>query len=113
MYVMTNREIGYPSDLCLEQSFSLGGMYVYFINLTHINVRSSFGNNRHNILIRHYVAQADPLRHMSRAGSPNHSVFECLLQRPMDLVADAFNRGVIPHNQCFAEVRVFPLAVKS
>ena len=89
-----------------EQSF----LYVYH---SHWCGWSLFGNNRHHILIRYYVAQSYPLRYVSCAGPPHHRVLERLLQRSMDLITNIFNRRVISHYQRFAEIRVFALPVQS
>lgn len=53
------------------------------------------------------MTQPNPLGYMPRAGSPDHGILEGLLQRPMDLVADFLDRGLISDDQCFAEVGLF------
>ena len=54
------------------------------------------------------MAQSYPLRHMSRARSPHHGILERLLQRTMYLIADLLNRRLVPHDQRFAEIGLFP-----
>lgn len=64
-----------------------------------------------NVLIRYYMTQAYPLRDMPRARTPDQCVFERVFQRAVDLIADIFNRRVVPHYECFTEIRVYTLSV--
>lgn len=70
-----------------------------------------FGDNGNNVLVRHDMTQPDPLRYMSSASSPYHSILKCLLQRPVNLIADFFDRRFVSHNQCLAKIWLFPFPV--
>lgn len=74
---------------------------------------SSFRDNRHDILVRYNMTQSDSLRYVSCTGSPNHGIFEGLLQRPMDLVAYFFDGGLISDNEGFAKVWVLSFSIRS
>ena len=50
---------------------------------------------------------------MSSAGSPHHRILECLLKRPVNLIADFFDRGFVSDNQCLAKVWLLPFPVDS
>jgi hypothetical protein len=52
------------------------------------------------------MAQPDALRHVARTCAPDHGVFERLLERAVDLVADVFDGAAAADNQGLAEVRV-------
>lgn len=60
-----------------------------------------------NILIRNQMSQTHSLRHVLRARAPYQRKLECLLDSPVDLIADVLNRASPPHNQRLAKVRVF------
>lgn len=61
-------------------------------------------NNRNDILVRHDMAEPDPLRHMPGTSPPHQRILERLLQRPMHLVAHLFDRRLVADDQRFAEV---------
>ena len=50
---------------------------------------------------------------MSGASSPYHGILECLLERPVNLIADFLDRRFVSNDQGLAEVWLFPFPVKS
>ena len=75
----------------------------YSLHLRH----SLLSYDANNILISNNMAQAHSLRHMSRTRTPDQSIFESLLQRPMDLVADILDGGLVANDERLAEVGLF------
>lgn len=62
--------------------------------------------NTDYVLVGDIMAQPDALRHVARTRAPDHGVFERLLERAVDLVADVFDGAAAADNQGFAEVGV-------
>lgn len=52
------------------------------------------------------MAQTNPLRYMFRARTPHESVFEAVLESPMNLVADVLDGGVAAHDESLVEGRL-------
>jgi hypothetical protein len=57
------------------------------------------------------MTQSHPLRDMSRTGAPDQSIFEILLQSPMDLVADVLDCRVAADDEGVVEVGVDAFSV--
>lgn len=72
-----------------------------------------FRNDRDHILISNHVAQPNPLRHVPCTCSPYHGIFECLLERSMDLVANIFNRRVVTNDQRLTERGFYPFSTEA
>jgi hypothetical protein len=72
---------------------------------------SLLGHYRNHILIRNNMTQSHPLRDMSRTRTPDQSILERLLQRPMDGVTDILDGRVAAHDQRLREVGVFSFPV--
>jgi len=53
------------------------------------------------------VAKTHSLRYMSSTRTPDHSILESLFQRPVDLITDFLNRGLVTDDEGLAEVRLF------
>ncbi len=58
----------------------------------------------YHILIGNYMTQPTSLRNMPRTSSPDQSILEIVLQVPMYLTTDIFDRGVAPNYHRLTEV---------
>ena len=57
------------------------------------------------------MGKSNSLRDVPRTGSPDHGVFERVLQRPMHLITHILDRGLVSYDQCFAEIRLFSFSL--
>lgn len=57
------------------------------------------------------MRQTHPLRNVSRTRSPDQSILEALLERPVDSVTYVLNGAVVANDQCLAEVWLDTLAL--
>jgi hypothetical protein len=89
-------------------SFTNAVWYIFYLVSFIIHLLS---NNRNHILISDNMTQPNPLRNMPCASTPNQCIFERLLQRPMNLIADILDCRIIPNNQRLAEVRLDTFSV--
>lgn len=58
------------------------------------------------------MAQPHSLWYMSRTSTPHHGVLECFLESTVDLIAHLFNRRLVPDDQGFTKVWLFPFSAK-